>query len=351
MAKKFFYNRVYNTRRTIINVVIIGVCIIGIVVCFILTSNFQGENKKAPEGELSIKKEATVEVNEEFTNDIFFSKIENVDLSKIKIDYAEDYDIAKVGKYDVKITVNGKTYESSISVVDTTKPELALKEITIKEGESYTADSFVDSCSDNSQEKCIINFYTEGVDEEGNAVAYDKYTKAGTYAIKVDAKDATGNQAIGETKLVITGNTTTTTPKPPVEEKPEEKPQEVTCKYGNGDYDSDAYLVAINITTNNCAVSLDLYKNATTSKDINQLMETETTRIKKDVEALNLTGTLALNRKISAVVNKTGDGIVGYELKMVVTITNNGKSETVTEYKVDKDGKRVFIENPHNLAE
>ena len=80
-------------------------------------------------------------------------------------------------------------------------------------------------------------------------------------------------------------------------------------------------------------------------------METETTRIKKDVEALNLTGTLALNRKISAVVNKTGDGIVGYELKMTVTITDNGEAKTVTEYKVDKNGKRVFIENPYKLAE
>ena len=79
-------------------------------------------------------------------------------------------------------------------------------------------------------------------------------------------------------------------------------------------------------------------------------METETTRIKKDVEALNLAGTLALNRMISAVVNKTGDGIVGYELKITITITNNGESKKITEYKVDKDGKRVFIDNPYNLG-
>ena len=344
MAKKFFYNRVYNTKRTIINIVIIGVCIIGIIVCFILTSNFQGENKKTPEGELSIKNEATVEVNEEYTNDIFFSKIENVDLSKIKIDYEEDYDIAKVGKYDVKITVDGKSYDSSINVVDTTKPELALKEYTIASGNKYSANDFVDTCKDNSNEKCNIAFYTEGVDEEGKSITYDAYSKAGTYAVKISATDSTGNQTVGETKLTITAKNTTT--KPPVQEEP--KP--VNCKYGNGDYDSENYLLAINITTNNCAVSLDLYKNATTTKEINQLMETETTRIKKDVEKLNLTGTLALNRKISAIVNKTGDGIVGYELKMTVTITNNGDSSVITEYKVDKDGKRVFIQNPHNLG-
>ena len=348
MAKKFFYNRVYNTKRTIINIVIIGVCIIGIIVCFILTSNFQGENKKAPEGELSIKKEATVEVNEEFANDIFFSKIENVDLSKIKIDYEEGYDIAKVGKYDVKITVDNKSYESSINVVDTTKPKLTLKEYTIASGNKYSANDFVDICNDNSNEKCNIAFYTEGVDEEGKSIAYDAYSKEGTYAVKISATDSTGNQTVGETKLTITAKNET--PKPPTPEKPTEDPTPVNCKYGNGEYDSETYLLAINITTNNCAVSLDLYKNATTTKEINQLMETETTRIKKDVEKLNLTGTLALNRKISAIVNKTGDGIVGYELKMTVSITNNGESSVVTEYKVDKDGKRVFIQNPHNLG-
>ena len=354
MAKKFFYNRVYNTKRTIINIVIIGVCVIGIIVCFILTSNFQGENKKAPEGELSIKKEATVEVNEEFTNDIFFSKIENVDLNKIKIEYAKDYDIAKVGKYDVKIKVGGKTYDSSINVIDTTKPELALKEYTIASGNKYSADDFVDTCEDNSKEKCNIAFYTEGVDEEGKSITYDAYSKEGTYAVKISATDSTGNQTVGETKLTITAKNETQTQTPPTPEKPSEEDKEeekpVNCKYGNGEYDSDTYLLAINITTNNCAVSLDLYKNATTTKEINQLMETETTRIKKDVEKLNLTGTLALNRKISAIVNKTGDGIVGYELKMTVTITNNGESSIVTDYKVDKDGKRVFIENPHNLG-
>ena len=56
MAKKFFYNRVYNTKRTIINLVIIGVCVIGVIICFIVTSNFQGENHNSPESSLSIKK-------------------------------------------------------------------------------------------------------------------------------------------------------------------------------------------------------------------------------------------------------------------------------------------------------
>ena len=341
MAKKFFYNRVYNTKRTIINIVIIGVCVIGIIICFILTSNFQGESKKTPGGELSIKKEATVEVNEKFANDIYFSKIENVDLSKIKINYPDNYDISKVGKYDVKIVIDGKSYDSSLNVVDTAKPELTLKELTIKPNATYSANDFVESCTDNSNTKCNITYYAEGVDEEGKAINYENYKKAGTYSIKISATDETGNQTVKETKLIIQNSNNTN---PPVEE-PNTK-----CKYGNGEYDSENYLIAIDITSNNCAVSLDLYKNTNTTKEIDQLMETETTRIKKDVESLNLAGTLALNRMISAVVNKTGDGIVGYELKITITITNNGESKKITEYKVDKDGKRVFIDNPYNLG-
>ena len=73
MAKKFFYNRVYNTKKMIINAIIIGVCIIGIIVCFIIVSSFEGESHNNNQnGNLSIKNESTVEINEEFTKELFF---------------------------------------------------------------------------------------------------------------------------------------------------------------------------------------------------------------------------------------------------------------------------------------
>lgn len=339
MAKKFFYNRVYNTKRTIINIVIIGVCIIGVIICFIITSNFQGENQNAPEGSLSIKSETTVEVNEKFSSEIFFSKIENVDLSKIEVSYPDDYNINKPGTYEIILKINEKNYESILKVIDTTKPELTVKEITINEDSAYSAKDFVETCSDNSQKDCILKF-SDGIDEDGNNIDYSKYKKEGTYAIKISATDESGNETIKETKLKIKKDGVTST-------KPETP---VTCKYGNNIYDTENYLVAIDITTNNCAVSLDLYKDSVMTKDINKLMENETTKIKKDVDALNLKGTLALNRKVTAVINTTGDGIVGYELRMTVSITNNNKSETVADYKINDNGKRIFITNPHKLA-
>jgi len=148
MAKKFFYNRVYNTKRTIINLVVIGVCIIGVVVCFIFTSHFQGENHNPPEGSLSRKQEVTIEVNDNFTNEIFFSKIENVNLSEIEVIYPEDYDVSKPGKYEIGLIINDKKYTSTLIIVDTTRPELKVKDVSIKANGSYSPKDFVDSCVD-----------------------------------------------------------------------------------------------------------------------------------------------------------------------------------------------------------
>lgn len=349
MAKKFFYNKVYNTKRTIINAIIIGVCIIGVIVCFIIVSNFEGESHSVKPGNLSIKNEVSVEVNEKFTNDIFFSKIENVDIEDIEVNFSLDYDISKVGKYDVTLIINEKNYSTVLNVIDTIMPELTLKNVEIEKNKTYSANDFVKSCSDNSKQDCNISFYKDGIDEEGKTIDYSKFTEKGTYQVKIAATDDSGNQTVKEATLTIgnsnnnneTGNGNTGTGN--------ETTTPTTCKYGDNSYDKDNYLIAVDITTNKCAVSLDLYKNESMTKEINKLMDAETTSIKKDVEALNLTGTLALNRKVTAVINNSGSGIVGYELRMTVTITNKGKVETVAEYKVNSNGKRVFITNPYNL--
>lgn len=340
MAKKFFYNRVYNTKRTITNLIIIGVCIIGVIICFIITSSFEGENHNTPESTLSIKTDVTVEVNDKLEKEIFFSKIENVDLDTIEIKYPDNFDISNTGTYEIGIIVNNKTYNTNLIVVDTTKPELTLKEVSIKESKSYSANDFVESCTDNSNKECNIAFYN-GEDEEGNAVDYSKYTSPGTYAIKISATDASGNRTTKETKLTI-GTAKT--------EKPVETTPSTECKYGNNSYDQDNYTLAIDVTTNGCAVNLNLYKSSNLTTEINELMEKETIKIKKDISALNLKGTLALNRKVTAIINKSGDGIVGYELRMTITISTNNSSETIVDYKIDKDGKRVFTTNKYNIS-
>ena len=76
-----------------------------------------------------------------------------------------------------------------------------------------------------------------------------------------------------------------------------------------------------------------------------EIMETETTRIVKDVQKLNITGTLYLDRRISAITNLTATGLVGYELRMVYTFDdgNGGEQQTIADYKLNSAGKRVFI--------
>lgn len=343
MAKKFFYNRVYNTKRTIINAIIIGVCIIGVIVCFILVSSFEGENHSVKTGDVTIKPEVSVEINEEFKNDIFFSKIENFDIEDVKIKYPLHYDISKTGKYDITIVINDKNYSSVLNVIDTKMPELILKNVKIEKNKTYTVNDFVDSCTDNSKKECKITF--KGIDEEGNKIDYSSFKDEGIYQVKIAAEDDSGNQIVKEATLTIgspktetgNGNSNETTNIP------------TTCKYGDNKYDTNKYLLAVDITSNKCAISLDLYKDESMTKNINKLMDSETSSIKKEVEALNLKGTLALNRNVTVVINNSGSGIVGYELKITVTITNNGKSETVVEYKVNNNGKRVFITNPYKL--
>lgn len=343
---KYFNTRVYNSKRTIINVVIVAVCVIGIIICFVLTRNFQGESQNEPESNLSIKNEVTAEINDELSKEMFFSRIENVKLDDIKVVYPDDFDIGKIGTYEITIVVDNEKYSSTLNVVDTTRPELALKEVSIGPNSSYSPRDFVNFCNDNSNENCEINFYS-GIDEEGKSVDYSKYKDVGTYAIKIEAKDGAGNQSVGETRLIIKEGATTNT------EPETQNPETPTyCKYGNGEYDTEHYTVAISVTSNNCAVSLDLYKSDAMTQEINKLVETESIRIQKDIDALNLSGikSKSLNRLRTAVVNTTGDGIVGYELRITASvITDNNETKIVADYKLDSNGKRIFISNPYNL--
>ena len=226
-------------------------------------------------------------------------------------------------------------------------PELEVKEVTINENDSYNANDFVKSCADNSNKNCTITFYAAGTDEDGNKIDYSKYTKSGTYSIKISAKDDAGNENVKETKLIIKGKNTTTDPEP-------ETPTVTECKYGNNEYDTNEYVLAVDKSTGGCAVSIELYKDDNMTKEINALMESETVRIQKDVRNLKIEnvkqGSIpALNRKATVILNKDGNGIVGYELRITINVETDKGIITVVDYKVDSNGKRVFVSNDYNL--
>ena len=339
---KFFYNRIYNARRNITNAIIIGVCVIGIILCFIFTSRFYGNNPNEQKGEVNIKSEVTVEINKTFNKDIFFSRLENVNIDEIEIKYPDNYSISKVGSYNIIVTVSGKNYDSKLIVVDTEKPNLVVKNVTINENDSYNVSNFVTSCNDNSDKDCNISFYSDGIDEDGNKISYNHYTQIGSYNIKISAKDESGNETVKDAVLTIQNknDASNNLPTPNIQD----------CKYGTSEYDTNKYLIAVSIANNNCAVSLNLYKDAAMTEKINKLMETETIRIKKDVDMLNLSGKFTLNRQVNVVFNNSGTGFVGYELSISVNVTKNNESENIVSYKVNSDGNRVFANNPYNLS-
>ena len=157
----------------------------------------ESSNIQTKEEKINIKENVEVEINSEVLNIKDFFK--NSNFSDEEINYFEndkkikfDTKYNKIGSFKVVIKINDKNYETAINVVDTLAPTLKLKELTITLGDKFEINSFVESCTDNSKEDCILS-YKEN----------KKYTNAGTYDVTIIAKDKSDNVAEETTKLII----------------------------------------------------------------------------------------------------------------------------------------------------
>lgn len=157
----------------------------------------ESSNIQTNEEKINIKENVEVEINSEVLNikDFF----ENSNFSDGETNYFEndkkikfDTKYNKIGSFKVVIKINDKNYETAINIVDTLAPTLKLKELTITLGDKFEINSFVESCTDNSKEDCILS-YKEN----------KKYTNAGTYDVTIIAKDKSDNVAEETTKLII----------------------------------------------------------------------------------------------------------------------------------------------------
>ena len=54
-----------------------------------------------------------------------------------------------------------------------------------------------------------------------------------------------------------------------------------------------------------------------------------------------------INTDITTVLNTAGKGVVGYTLKVTVSIKNNNKEEVIEEYYVNLNGGREYIINKY----
>lgn len=334
MARKFFNQKVNNTRKTIIQILIISGSILGIIICFVMVNIFSNNNNN--NAKITMRDSVAIEINTNYPDKtVFFEELENVKEDNIKISYA-DADISKIGEYPVAIKINNKTYKSILKVVDTEAPTLKLKDLTIKKGDKYTAKDFIESCTDNSKEDCKIDFYNLATDQDGNTINYDNYINEGIYTIQISASDKSENTIIESTTLTIgEGNNNITTP--------------TTCKYGNNNYDKQKHVLASDVTENGCALDLNLYKNEKIMAPVKNLMEQETKKLKNEFSKLNVQGNITLNRYTEAILNTEGNGIVGFSLHMELIVTNNGKEEVAESYYVKTDGTRVYSINKYYL--
>ena len=189
-------------KKKILIVTIITVIVLLGITLFIFLEKKDNKEKESSniqtnEEKINIKENVEVEINSEVLNIKDFFK--NSNFSDGEINYFEndkkikfDTKYNKIGSFKVVIKINDKNYETAINVVDTLAPTLKLKELTITLGDKFEINSFVESCTDNSKEDCILS-YKEN----------KKYTKAGTYDVTIIAKDKSDNVAEETTKLII----------------------------------------------------------------------------------------------------------------------------------------------------
>ena len=188
-------------KKILIITTIIVIVLLGITLFIFLEKKDikekESSNIQTNEEKINIKENVEVEINSEVLNikDFF----ENSNFSDGEINYFEndkkikfDTKYNKIGSFKVVMKINDKNYETTLNVVDKLAPTLKLKELTITLGDKFEINSFVESCTDNSKEDCILS-YKEN----------KKYTKVGTYDVTIIAKDKSDNVAEETTKLII----------------------------------------------------------------------------------------------------------------------------------------------------
>ncbi len=114
----------------------------------------------------------------------YYNSIEVSDATFTTIKEDKKY-LKTVNKYSVTIIDGDKEYNSNLKVIDTTPPEVTLKSVTISKGEKYSEKDFLDTYSDNSNNKTYsIDFKDEN---------YSKFKNIGVYTVVITVCDQSDN--------------------------------------------------------------------------------------------------------------------------------------------------------------
>lgn len=324
---------------------IIVIILIILLVIFILfvkgcTKNNDTNKPKTPEqinnNEPVIVESISVNLNQEVpTINDFVKNYDKVKTGTDSITYDQtNFDTNKynaVGSYTVKLIVGEKEYTSRILVVDSEPPVFAVKDVVINEGESYTINDFVTSCSDNSGKECILNY---------EKTEYSKLTAPGTYTIAIVAADLSGNMAeIQRPKITINAKQTPVTPKTK------------TCEYGSTAYTSE-HVLTYSLIKNNCPLDWNYAKSYTYVAVPEQMAKNEVEKLKEEIENKNISMTVRFAYNVVPIANNEGKGLVGYAVYVFANEwdTKENKSiRTLVKYDLNSNGSRKYTVNELGL--
>ncbi len=350
---KFFNGQTRGSRTSLIRYIIIGCGIFFIILLFILIAAKSGKKDNVV---LEPKKSITLEVNSDLPEvDDLFEKIENFDKNDIIVDYGI-LDVSSVGQYQIKVSAekHGEAYIDVI-VEDTIIPELILKDVEIEYGNYYSIDDFVASCTDNSGDECIIEYY-ETVDQNGKYVDFSSFTEVGEYVVKIIAKDYSDNPTpVKDAKLTIVGEGSVITPDPG------------TCLFGNMVVDKAIHNYPISIIVGDqstgCALDRNIWDSATIDEEVQKFIEDDKDLLKdqSDVkEALEANfpngAKIEMYPEKIVIFNKDIKGLVGFSIHVkvyMVPYNYDGiidKNENlVLEYYIKTDHTREYLYNKFNI--
>lgn len=334
--------------------------------------------KKPIEAKVEVKKETSIEVYTKLPSiEDFTSEEGKLDLANVpsedtvcpeeETDCIVEKLATTVGEYEVVITIKDKEYKSTLKVIDSTKPTLKTKDVSITEGETYTVDSFIEEKSDNSKKEIKAYFEEE---------AMASLTEVKEHTVKITVEDESGNKTTNEAKLTI---------KKKEESKPvsNTKPSTGSSSSGNNSGSSNTSSGSSNSApapsptpsapaVQECTIKgpyTGLYANGTRDADLAKLKE-ETVRVanfmtSSDVNRSRWGQGSGTSKGPETVVHDSCGKAVGYIMRVRAwyrTIgegymdENNNFVETVPsvtyemEYYLDHNGNWVVTSNPHNIA-
>lgn len=343
---KFFRGKIQRDRTSLIKYAIMAIAALVILILFIAVL----VKSRKPKTEITLLDNLRFEVNSGTpdVNDIL--DVKNYDARKIKIDYG-DFDITKVGRYNVKISsdkMDTKTVQ--LEVYDETPPTLKLKSVTMAVGEELSIDKFIESCEDNSKEECQYEYASGLTDANGNVLDYRDYVQDGSYTVKIIAKDPSGNATKPQEANLIIG---------------QGAPQDgSTCQYGNLIISPSRLkyplAVVVGDQNTNCAVDKNLWNNSSVQAPVNDFYNKDIQNLKPDLESKiksefpNGASIKAYPHYI-ALLNDSLSGLVGYAVYVKIYVAPQNESNVeqdkylVAAYYLNSDGTRKYENNKYNL--